>query len=264
MMNGLIVKGIGGFYYVMTPEGTVYECRAAGLFRKDGETPLPGDRVEMNVISEEQKTGSVAAILPRKNRLVRPKVANVDQIFLVFSALRPSPNFIELNRYLVSVGDDETDVALVVTKTDLAEEKEREAIREAFHNALYPIYMTSSVTGEGLSELKEALKDSVTVFSGPSGVGKSSLLNAIAGKKHMEVGGLSKKIERGKNTTRHTEIFFAENNAVIFDTPGFTSVDVGRIKLENLILYYPEMVDLSTKCRYPSCSHLTLQSLRRY
>lgn len=253
-MRGRIVKGVGGFYYVKTPEG-ILECKAKGAFRQEGLTPLVGDSVEAEPDPLRDEAGLIAKILPRKNELVRPRSANADQIFLVFSSADPRPSFDVLNRYLAVSNENGVPVSLIVTKTDLAKEASLAEIRDAFFAAPYPMFFCSSLTGEGLPEIRDALRGKLTVFAGPSGVGKSSLLNALLGREVMEVGALSRKISRGKNTTRHAELFLLDDESFLLDTPGFTSVDYDFLEKENLPLNFPEFIPYLTKCRFSSCTH---------
>ena len=254
-MTGRIVKGIAGFYYVQSAEG-LFACRAKGIFRKDGVKPLVGDNVLFDVVSYDDREGNVTEVLPEKNRLVRPEVANVDQIFLIFSGSVPAPNYEMLNRYLVTVHDYGVPVCLVVNKTDLCTPEVTEEIRKNYEGAPYPMFFVSVRTGEGTEALEEALKGKVTVLAGPSGVGKSSLVNHLFREERMETGSLSERIARGKNTTRHAELFALGDDTFICDTPGFTAVDVKDIEPENLILYFDELVPYSLRCRYSNCAHM--------
>ncbi|MBO4411391.1 MAG: ribosome small subunit-dependent GTPase A [Lachnospiraceae bacterium] len=253
-MEGRILKGVGGFYCVDTGEA-LYECRAKGGFRKEGISPLVGDRVEIVPEPGSQDVGTIVSIRPRSNELIRPRSANADQIFLVFSAAVPRPSFELLNRYLVVMAETGVPVVLIVTKADLMESEAEEEIRKAFRGTAYPIRFCSSKTGAGIEEVRETLYRKMTVFAGPSGVGKSSLVNALIGHAAMEVGALSKKIERGKNTTRHTELFAFGESTYILDTPGFSSIDYDFVEKDNLALNFEEFIPYLTKCRYSNCTH---------
>lgn len=256
MSEGVIIKGISGFYYVHDGE-TTWECKARGLFRNKNEKPLVGDRVTFDVVSDETKTGNVTSIFPRKSEMIRPAVSNVDQILIVFSAVTPDPNFEMLNRYIVSVHDAEIPIAFVVTKTDLTTKEHLQEIQEQWKSLEIPFHFISSKMNEGMAELKEALSGKISVLAGPSGVGKSSLVNALLGGQHMEVGELSRKISRGKNTTRHAELFSLNHDSYILDTPGFTAVDFDFVNPENLPLYFDEFVPYTVHCKFTSCRHMT-------
>ena len=254
-MQGRIIRGVGGFYYLDNGK-EVYECRARGVFRKNGEKPLVGDLVEFHVTDEAEKEGSVDRILERKNQIVRPELANVDRIFLCFSASVPEPNYDMLNRYLALSTLNEIPVSLAVTKSDLVTKEEQEEIAEAFHAAPYPLFFISAFEKTGLSELKAAMKNGVNALAGPSGAGKSTLLNALMGEAVMEVGELSAKIARGKNTTRHSELFRIEEDSWLFDTPGFTSVDIAPLLDVPPEQMFPEFEPYLNACRFNGCRHL--------
>ncbi len=254
-MIGRITKGIAGFYYVHDGED-LYECKAKGIFRKNREKPLTGDHVEFSVISREEKTGNIDKILERKNRLLRPEVANVDGIFLVLACVKPEPNFDMLNRYLVLNEEAEIPVSFVLNKTDLTDEEGIRKLENEFINTGYPFYPVSAKDGTGFEEVLKAMNGKVISLAGPSGVGKSSIMNRILGHDRMETGGLSEKIDRGKNTTRHSELFYLGENTYLFDTPGFTSVEVESVQPENLPLCFPEFRPYLNACRFHDCEHL--------
>ncbi|MBR0086843.1 MAG: ribosome small subunit-dependent GTPase A [Lachnospiraceae bacterium] len=254
-MVGKIVKGVGGLYDVSGENG-IYHCRARGIFRNKKEKPLVGDIVDYFVTSETDREGSITAIHERKNRLIRPETANVDLILLMFSIRDPEPNFDMLNRYLIMMKDAEIETALAVTKMDLAGGNDALRIREAFKNTGMEIFFLSVKEGSGIDELKAFLPGKTTALAGPSGVGKSSFLNRLLDREAMETGTLSEKIRRGKNTTRHSEIFLLDEKTFIFDTPGFTSVDITYLNEENLQLYFPEFEPFIGGCYYNSCRHV--------
>ena len=255
--EGRIIKGIAGFYYVDDGKD-VYECKARGLFRKARVKPLPGDLVRFSVTPDTDILGGyVEELLPRKNSMIRPEAANVDQVFLVFAAKEPAPNMDMLNRYLLMCEHSGIPAVLVMNKCDLGKEETEEAVRRWFSGTPYETVCISVKEGWNLSELRERLSGKVTAFAGPSGVGKSSLLNALFGEDMMETGTLSERIARGKNTTRHTELFRTGEDTYIFDTPGFTSVELDFIEQDDLMYDYPEFIKWIPECRFSSCRHLT-------
>lgn len=257
-MTGRIIRGVGGFYFVHDG-AALYQCRAKGIFRKNHEKPLVGDRVEFSTVfdSEIENAGNIDRILPRSSQLIRPALANVDQIFLIFSAKSPAPNFDMLNRYLCLVHDTEIPVVLVVNKCDLCSDEELKPIRDAFGENTYPMEMISVFDGRGIDRLRERMRGCFSCLAGPSGVGKSSLMNLLLGHEIMETGVLSRKIERGKNTTRHSEVFYLGDDGYLCDTPGFTRVDIDFIDEEELDLYFNEFQPYLASCRYlRSCAHI--------
>ena len=257
-MTGRIIRGVGGFYYVHDG-AALYQCRAKGIFRKNHEKPLVGDRVEFSTVfdSEIENAGSIDRILERSSQLVRPALANVDQIFLIFSAKTPAPNFDMLNSYLCLVHDTEIPVVLIVNKCDLCTEEELQEIRDAFHESTYPIEFISVREERGIDALRQRMRGCFSCLAGPSGVGKSSLINLLLGGQIMETGLLSKKIDRGKNTTRHSEVFYLGDDSYLCDTPGFTRVDIDFIDREELDLYFNEFRPYLPSCRYlRSCAHI--------
>ena len=209
-MQGKIIKGIAGFYYVKAVGSGIYECKAKGIFRKEKIKPLVGDNVEIEVLSEEEKLGNVVDILPRKNELIRPAVANVDQALVIFAAREPKPNFSLLDRFLVIMERQEIPVVICFNKQDLADSGEADRMLEIYTSCGYRVLMTSAARKEGLDELKEILRGRTTTVAGPSGVGKSSLTNLLQQGVVMETGEISKKLGRGRHTTRHTQIIELE------------------------------------------------------
>ncbi len=256
-MQGKIVKGISGFYYVHVVESGIYECKAKGIFRQQKMKPLVGDDVEIDIISEEKKTGNVAAILPRKNALIRPAVANVDQALLIFAAASPNPNFNLLDRFLVMMGRQDVPVILCFNKCDLITEEQKQEIAAIYEASGCKILFVSAKKELGLKELQKILEGKTTTVAGPSGVGKSSLINLLAPKACMETGEISKKIERGRHTTRHAELIQLKEDGYIMDTPGFSSLYLPEMEKEELQDYYPEFSAFEPYCRFQGCSHIS-------
>ena len=256
-MQGKIVKGISGFYYVHVVESGIYECKAKGIFRQKKMKPLVGDDVEIDIISEEKKTGNVAAILPRKNALIRPAVANVDQALLIFAAASPNPNFNLLDRFLVMMGRQDVPVILCFNKCDLITEEQQQEIAAIYEASGCKILFVSAKKELGLKELQEILEGKTTTVAGPSGVGKSSLINLLAPEACMETGEISKKIERGRHTTRHAELIQLKGDGYIMDTPGFSSLYLPEMEKEELQDCYPEFAAFEPYCRFQGCSHIS-------
>lgn len=246
-MKGIIVKGIGGFYYVRTEKNEIVECRARGIFRKENMKPQIGDHVEISV---EHGTGNVEKIGERRNFLVRPPVCNVDSLMIVAAAKSPDPDFLLLDKLLVTAEEKGIVPIICVNKTDL---KSAEEIREIYKNTGYAVIAVNALTGEGTEELKTVLKDRVTALAGLSGVGKSSILNRLIDY-GAKTGGIS-KINRGRHTTRHVELFELSGGGFIFDTPGFSSFEPERMLPEDLAGYFPEMRG-APPCRFKGCAHI--------
>lgn len=254
-MQGRIIKGIAGFYYVSSAEKEIYECKAKGIFRKEKLKPLVGDYVEIEILDEEHRTGNVTAVLPRKNSLIRPAVANVDQALVIFAAKEPKPNFSLLDRFLVTMEKQEIPVIICINKQDLILEEEVEKIRRIYEPCGYQVLFTSADTGEGIRELQDVLKGKTTTVAGPSGVGKSSLTNLLAPHIQMETGEISKKLGRGRHTTRHSQLIELETGTFLMDTPGFTSFYVEDMEKEELRYYFPEFDPYEGTCRFQGCTH---------
>lgn len=256
-MQGKIVKGISGFYYVHVVESGIYECKAKGIFRQQKMKPLVGDDVEIDIISEEKKTGNVAAIRPRKNALIRPAVANVEQALLIFAAASPNPNFNLLDRFLVMMGRQDVPVILCFNKCDLITEEQKQEIEAIYEASGCKILFVSAKKELGLKELQKILEGKTTTVAGPSGVGKSSLINLLAPEACMETGEISKKIERGRHTTRHAELIQLKGDGYIMDTPGFSSLYLPEMEKEELQDCYPEFAAFEPYCRFQGCSHIS-------
>jgi ribosome biogenesis GTPase len=255
-MQGKIIKGIAGFYYVFVAGAGVYECRAKGIFRREHIKPLVGDDAEISVVDEEKKIGNVERILPRKSGLIRPAVANVDMALVVFAAAKPEPNCNLLDRFLCMMEFQKLPVTICFNKRDLVTGEAQLELEEIYRPAGYPVIFTSTKTGENLEELRALLSHKTTTVAGPSGVGKSSLINSLQSEYHMETGDISTRIERGKNTTRHSQIVPIEDDTFIMDTPGFSTMDIPELEKEELFRCYPEFVQYEPKCRFVGCSHI--------
>lgn len=256
-MQGKIIKGIAGFYYVHVEEHGIYECKAKGIFRKDHVKPLVGDNVMLDILDEAQMLGNIREILPRKNALVRPAVANVDQALVIFAIVKPNPNFNLLDRFLIRMERQQLPTIICFNKQDIASAQEKEALQKAYETCGYKVCFVSALENEGLDQVRELLTGKTTTVAGPSGVGKSSLINQLAPMANMETGAISKKIERGKHTTRHSEIIALGDATYIVDTPGFTSLDISEITKEELGNHYPEFVQYEPYCKFSGCAHIS-------
>lgn len=255
-MQGKIVKGIAGFYYVYVEEAGIYECKAKGALRKQRLKPLVGDMAEISILDEEKKLGNVDKILPRKNELIRPAVANIDMALVIFAAQKPQPNFNLLDRFLCMMEFQHVPVTICFNKLDLISDEEQEELKKIYEPAGYPVIFTSAMEQYQIPELKALLAGKTTAVAGPSGVGKSSLINALQDNIQMETGQISTKIERGKHTTRHSELIPISEHTFIMDTPGFSSMDVPGFEKEDLWTCYPEFVEYEPFCRFQGCSHI--------
>ena len=256
MLRGKIIKSIAGFYEVHTGEN-IYRCRARGVFRALGVKPLVGDDVEIEVTDTVSvpMEGNVIRLLPRKNELVRPNVANVDQALLIFAITHPAPSYNMLDRFLITMSKRDLPAVLCFNKQDLATEEEIRELRETYEACGCIVLFVSVLSPDTLTQLKEILRGKTTVLTGPSGVGKSTLINTICPGARMETGELSRKISRGRNTTRHVELLAGEEETFLVDTPGFTSLYLMDIKAEELRYYYPEFSEYEGKCRFDGCVH---------
>lgn len=256
-MTGKIVKGIAGFYYVHVEGRGIYECRAKGIFRNVHMKPLVGDNVRMDILDEQEKKGNVTEILPRQNALIRPAVANVDQALVIFAIVKPNPNFNLLDRFLIRMERQKLPSIICFNKQDIASEEEKAALREAYETCGYKVLFVSALEKEGMDELKGLLSGKTTTVAGPSGVGKSTIINCLHPEANMETGSISQKIERGKHTTRHSEIIALGEKTYIMDTPGFTSLSISEISKEELGMYYPEFTQYEPYCKFSGCAHIS-------
>ena len=258
-MRGKIVRGIAGVYYVHCGDaetarsGKLYECKAKGVFRKDNRKPLVGDDVEIELLDAEKRTGVIRELLPRQSELIRPAVANVSQALVIFSVVKPKPSFNLLDRFLIMMRQQGIPCIVCFNKRDMDEEKLGESYRKVYADCGYRALLVSAVTKEGMEELGELLAGKITAVAGPSGVGKSSIVNCLQSGTVMETGQISAKIERGKHTTRHTELIALKDGAYILDTPGFSSLGLFNLEKEQLAAYYPEFAEYEQYCRFDGC-----------
>lgn len=258
-MKGKIIRGIAGFYYVNVPELGILECKAKGAFRNLKVKPLVGDDVLVELLDREKGTGNIREILDRRNKLIRPAVANVDQAAIIFAISYPKPNFNLLDRFLLMMGYQGVRTVICFNKTDDAMQGTVEELAGQYGKCGCELYFTSTVTGEGIEGFKECLRGKTTVFAGPSGVGKSSVMNALFSEVVMETGEISEKIKRGKHTTRHSELFYLGElgkDTYALDTPGFTSLELPDLEKEDIKEYYPEFLPWQGSCRFQGCVHI--------
>lgn len=255
-MTGKIIKGIAGFYYVHDGKTAVYECKAKGIFRNRKIKPLVGDNVEFEIVHEKDMEGNIMEILPRANKLIRPAVSNIDQAMIVFAVTDPEPNLNLLDRFLITMELQGVPVVICFNKRDLGTREDEDRLRDIYEGAGYPVHFLSTISEEGLHQIKELLRGKTTVLAGPSGVGKSSLTNLIQPEASMETGEISEKIRRGRHTTRHSELFFVEPETYVMDTPGFSSIYVEEIEAKELAACFPEFEQYAEGCRFLGCAHM--------
>lgn len=256
-MDGKIVRGIAGFYYVHEKDVGIFECRAKGVFRNNNIKPLVGDNVSFEITDRENMLGNITDILPRKNSIIRPAVANVDQAVVIIAASYPKPDLNLLDRFLLMMQMQKIPTAICFNKSDDVDAKWLLELVYNYAHSECTVYMTSAVTGNGIEEFKEGLSEKTTVLAGPSGVGKSSVINKLFKEAKMAVGDISDKIKRGKHTTRHSELLSLGDKTYIMDTPGFTSLKIVPSEKDELKQYYPEFKPYIGKCRFLGCSHIS-------
>lgn len=250
-MKGLIIKGIGGFYYVKTAEG-VYQAKGRGIFKKDGITLAVGDNVDLEILPDGD--GVINTIEERKNHFIRPPIANVDCFIVVFAAAKPKPNFTVIDKFLIMAEQNGIDPILCINKCDLVSEEDLKEI-QSIYASVYPVITASGKTGMGIDQLLRRIEGRKAAFAGPSGVGKSTITNLIIPEANMETGTVSQKTDRGRHTTRHVEIFEVLGGGFVFDTPGFTSFDILEAEEDDLADYYPEIAAYKGQCRFDDCRH---------
>ncbi len=256
-MQGKIIKGIAGFYYVHVFGKGTYECKAKGVFRKDKRKPLVGDDVEIHVLNEEEKLGNIDEILPRRSEIIRPAVANIDQALVIFSIVKPEPNFNLLDRFLIMMQQQKIPCVICFNKADIDMDGDGREYAQIYEHCGYETVCVSAKEKQGIDKLKKILNGKTTTVAGPSGVGKSSLVNELQSGIKMETGNISTKIERGKHTTRHSELIAVAENTYILDTPGFSSLSLFDMEKEELAGFYPEFEQYEKYCRFGGCSHIS-------
>lgn len=256
-MQGRIIKGIAGFYYVATVGSGTYACKARGIFRKDGQKPLVGDLVEIEVTDEKDMEASVREILPRKNELLRPAVANVDQALVFFALRDPDPDALLIDRFLLSMEHAKIPTIICFNKTDLSDDARIAHWQKVYEPCGYPLLFCSAKDDAGTEALKAQLKGKLTVIAGPSGAGKSSITNLLQSGIVMETGSISKKLGRGRHTTRHSELIPLDENSFLCDTPGFSSLYIPDLKKEQLQDCFPEIRSHAGSCRFVGCAHIS-------
>lgn len=255
-MQGKIIKGIAGFYYVHDGNDRVYECKAKGIFRNQKIKPLVGDDVKITVLDETEGTGNITDILPRRNALIRPAVANVDQALIIFAGSEPEPNLNLLDRFLIMMECQDVPVTICFNKLDLIDGEREKELRFIYEAAGYPVHFTSVLEDEGVEAIHALITGKTTVLAGPSGVGKSSITNRLQPEANMATGKVSEKIKRGKHTTRHSELFFIEKDTYMMDTPGFSSLYLEDMEAGELKNYFPEFSRYQEDCRFLGCQHV--------
>ena len=253
---GKIIKGIGGLYYVHSEKVGVLECYAKGIFRNRKMKPLVGDNVTVDILDITKATGNIVEIHERTNELIRPAVANVDQALLIFAVADPAPNLNLLDRFLVMMERQKVETVICFNKLDIVSDDEVEKLKEVYAKCGYQVLFVSAINDYGIQDILRLMEGKTTVFAGPSGVGKSSIINLIQPEANMETGVISEKIKRGKHTTRHSELFHVDGNSYMMDTPGFTSLYIDEVDKDELKEYYHEFHEFAMECQFADCVHL--------
>ena len=255
-MNGKIIKGIAGFYYVDVVESGIYECKAKGIFRKNGQKPLVGDLVRIEVLDEAEMTANIVELYPRKNELIRPAVANIDQAIVIFALKDPEPNRALLDRFLVMMEHVGVPVTICFNKCDLGTEENLNYWRRVYENTGYPVIFCAALREDGMEQIRTLLEGHTTVVAGPSGVGKSTITNLMQSEIRMETGEISRKLQRGKHTTRHSQLIPISEGSYLVDTPGFTSLYTAEMEKEQLKYCFPEFAEYEGMCKFQGCVHM--------
>ena len=255
-MQGKIIRGIGGFYYI-NAGNSIYEGKAKGSVSKDGIMPLVDDDSIIDILDEKNRLANITSILPRHSEIIRPAVANVDQAMIIFAISRPEPNFNLLDRFIIQISQKDLPCIIVINKMDLADDDQRREIEEAYVACGCRVVFTSVSNREGVEEIRKLIKGKTTTVAGPSGVGKSSMINLLQSAVKMQTGVLSDKIDRGKHTTRHSELIPIDEDTYILDTPGFSSLNLFDVSTDTLKDYYYEFEDYAAECRFLDCKHIS-------
>jgi len=254
-IKGKIIKGVAGSYEVKCRDGNVYTCKAKGSFRKAGIKPSIGDDVVIDIISSESLEGNIIEILDRRNKLIRPAVANIDMALIVAALKDPDPNFYMLDKLILHFKQQRIPIVLCFNKEDIAGEGHAAEYADIYRDSGFDVIITSAGLNQGMDELRQLLSGKTTCIAGPSGVGKSTIINALQDNVFMETGDISNKLKRGRHTTRHSEIIPICEDTFIIDTPGFTSIDVFDIEYDELKEYYDEFAQYE-QCYFTPCSHI--------
>ncbi|MGN0205164.1 MAG: ribosome small subunit-dependent GTPase A [Coprococcus sp.] len=255
-MKGKIIKGIAGFYYVHVEQRGIYECKAKGIFRNRKVKPLVGDDVLLDSLDEAGKKGNITDILLRRNELIRPASANVDQAMIIFAAAQPAPNLGLLDRFLLMMEKQQVKTVICFNKRELVSSAELQKLCDIYRGSGCRVVTASVRQNEGLETVREILDGKTTVMAGPSGVGKSSMTNALYPDAEMATGDVSEKIKRGRHTTRHSELFSIGHETYLMDTPGFSTLYLEGWEKEELKYYYPEFETYFDHCRFNGCNHI--------
>lgn len=249
MKQGIITKGVGGFYDVIVGQDII-RCRARGIFRKDNIVPMVGDKVKISL-----KDKAIMEILPRRNQLLRPTVANIDVLGVVLTPTHPAPDFYLADKLMINAENDGIKVILLINKIDLTDDNGLNSILNTYKSTNYPIIQLSCKKKSGFERLHEHIKNNVVTLAGQSGVGKTSIINVLYPEKELETGQLSDKISRGRHTTRHTRLLVLPQGGMLVDTPGFSTMNMSELMPEDLPYLYPDFSDHMYGCRFNGCMH---------